>query len=227
MHTTSVDTRSLAIAAGNQANAAVVQTFLTKAQVEKMGETLLKTDDLITQATKQVKAVNRIAQQAAKSADTAERTLELMEVQQRAWVALKIPPRVQMSQGSVTWAVQNFGKSPASRVEATVEFVDELTQVGAAQDRACSAVETAHTGETRRYWELLFPGQSGNQRKAFLRGREIIYFVGCIKYADPFNDNRWTKFCYQPSTREPGNLVSCFAFNSTEADEEDKPQRPN
>jgi hypothetical protein len=227
MSATSVDTRNLAIAAGNQANAAVVQAVLTKAQVEKMGESLSRTSDLITQAARQVQAVNRLAQQAERSANISERTLRLMEVQQRAWVALEIPPRFQKSDNTVTWAVQNFGRSPASRVEAAPGFANELTQVSAAQDKACNAIGTAPTGETRRFWELLFPGQSGNHRKTFVIGQEITYFVGCIKYADPFNANRWTRFCYQPSGREPGSLVSCFAYNSTEADEENKPQGPN
>jgi hypothetical protein len=199
MHASSADTRSLAIAAGNQANAAVVQALLTKAQVDKMGQSL----------------------------GIAERTLASLEVQQRAWVALEVPPRLEPSENSVTWAVENFGKSPAYRVEAVPELVNQFTDVRAAQNTACSKIGAAHTSHTGEFSELLFPRQVGNHRKAFARGQEIIYFVGCIRYADPFNDNRWTKFCYQPSPREPGKLVSCFAYNSTDADQQSKLQKPD
>jgi hypothetical protein len=54
MKSSGTDTKNLAIAAGKQADAAGKQT-------DKMAESLRKTDDLISQATEQAKATNRLA----------------------------------------------------------------------------------------------------------------------------------------------------------------------
>jgi RNase H-fold protein (predicted Holliday junction resolvase) len=162
-----------------------------------------------------------------RAATTAEHTLGLMQLQQRALVVLEIPPKFDKPDNSVTYAAKNFGKSVASRVRVGTVFVDEMGEAPQAQEKACSEIGTAPTGGFAN-WELLVPEQVGYHRKAFLRsipsGRELSYFVGCIRYADPFSENRWTRFCYQPSFREPGILVVCFGYNSTDEDEESKPK---
>jgi RNase H-fold protein (predicted Holliday junction resolvase) len=174
----------------------------------------------------QTVAQGNAAAAAQRAATTAEHTLGLMQLQQRALVVLEIPPKFDKPDNSVTYAAKNFGRSVASKVRISTAFVDEVGESPAAQDKACSEIATPRTTGFVN-WELLVPEQAGNHRKSFLRsipsGKEISYFVGCIRYADPFSENRWTRFCYQASPREPGILVGCFGYNSIDEDKENKP----
>jgi hypothetical protein len=165
----------------------------------------------------------KISASAAKSAaETAEQTLGLIQIQQRALVALENPPTIDKSDNSVTWAVENFGKSVASQVRLAQDWAKTYEDVPVVQDRLCEVMAT--TGANRlENWEVLVPRQKGasRKRKASVRGAKIadLYFVGCIRYADPFSEERWTKFCYQTSVTEPDNMISCLGYNSIDVDQ--------
>lgn len=207
MHSGGVDTHDLAVAAGKQADAARALGEQAKLQADG-------TRDLSVAAGKQ-------AQQAERSSKIAERTLGILETQQRAWVALAASPALQPAGNGVIWSLRNFGNSTAFHIAAKGEIIVEQSAISKAQDRICQEVGTS------QIWELLFPGVTGRPRAAFAVGTPINYVVGCIRYRDQFSVNRWTRFCYEPYGRDPDTFIACFADNSTDADEKKQVQNPN
>lgn len=144
---------------------------------------------------------------------------ESFRIQERAWIALASSPELQPTKNGVIWTLRNFGNSPGFHIAAKAENVSKQSDISASQERICQEIETGQV------WELLFPGLPGRPRAAFSAGAPIAYVVGCIKYRDQFSSSRWTKFCYQPDSRDPNSFISCLGYNSTDADENKKADR--
>jgi hypothetical protein len=191
----------------------VFQWSAMRGQLAEMHSGGIDTHDLAVAAGRQARDTERLAEQAEQSSKLAERTLEAFEVQQRAWVALATPPKLQPAENGVIWSLRNFGSSPAFHIYARGINVEQPSEISAAQGKICREIGTAET------WELLFPGEVGRPRAAFVVGAPVLHVVGCIKYRDQFSLSRWTKFCYEPDSREPGSFISCLGYNSTDADE--------
>jgi hypothetical protein len=206
----------------------VIYTFYARKQWQTMADQLSEmksgstdTHNLAVAAGRQAEDTKTLAQQAEQSSRLAERTLGIFETQQRAWIALSAPPKLQPARNGVVWALRDFGNSPAFHISAKGENVGLQSQISTTQDRICREIDG---GEN---WELLFPGELGRPRAAFVVGAPIVYVVGCVKYRDQFSSNRWTKFCYEPDSRDSNNFISCLGHNSTDADESSKSRRSN
>jgi hypothetical protein len=197
------DTHALAVAAGKQADAATALAHQAKAQTGEI-------HDLAVAAEKQ-------AQQAKRSSQIAARTLGVLEMQQRAWVALAASPVLQPTGNGVIWSLRNYGGSTAFHITAKGELVADPSDISATQDRMCREIEGS------QIWELLFSRITGRPRAAFAVGAPIHYVVGCIRYRDQFSASRWTKFCYEPDARDRNAFIACPGNNYTDADK----QNPN
>jgi cell division protein FtsL len=123
MHSGAADTHDLAVAAGKQADAAKAQSEQAKAQTEKMGESLTKTDALITKATEQAAATNKLAKQAKRQSDIAAQTFEAEE---RPWIGMDhINPPAKIAAGttpSSSLIYKNWGRGVAIHVESTYQM---------------------------------------------------------------------------------------------------------
>jgi hypothetical protein len=178
----SSDTHAVAEAAGKQADA-------TKAQAED---------------------TNLLANEARRSSEIAGQTLEILQFQQRAWVAPAANPKLEPAGNGLLWSLRNYGNSPAFRVRSKGVPVAKETEIAATQDTICSEIEDS------KFIEVLFPGQIGRAQAAFVAGSAILRVAGCIRYADQFSTSRWTRFCYEPDARDPSNFISCLGFNTTD-----------
>jgi hypothetical protein len=110
MHGGGEDTHALALSAKSQADEA-------RAQVEKMSESLRKTDVLIKEATAQANATNLLAVQAQRSADYAQQAIKNSIDADRPWVGISTFNVTNFVEGQTAKISINFinsGKRPAS-----------------------------------------------------------------------------------------------------------------
>lgn len=126
MHTSSVDTHDLAIAAKNQADrikdvadAAKAQSEQAKAQTDKMKESIAKTDNLI-------RATSDLAKESKRYADDADSSLALARqnftLDQRPYIWFETTGPVIESGKKIAWGLRfrNYGRSPAVQVRSCV-----------------------------------------------------------------------------------------------------------
>jgi hypothetical protein len=222
MHSGSVDTHDLAIAAKKQADAAKAQSDQAKAQTDKMAESLTKTDALIRQATKQSRASNELARDAAKMILVSERQARIAE---RAWIIA----------AQTDFAPFEIGKS--------VKILSESRNTG--HTPAINAVISSHCdqwhkGETSPVLEQLTREKiaestvrpEGGMRafcNPFLITQTVInqlhsgdFFVrahGQIWYDDVFGHHHWMTFCSEYDY-EMDAFVGCDAGQYTDTDPE-------
>jgi hypothetical protein len=117
MHSGGADTHDLAVAAKAQAEASDTQAKEATAQVDKLVESLKKTDALIAEATTQANATsqqavatNVLAKQAQRSADYAQQAIKTSVEAERPWI------------GVGNFAVSNFLEGQTAKI--TVNFVN-------------------------------------------------------------------------------------------------------
>jgi hypothetical protein len=90
---------------------------MSRIQVEKMTEAHTKTDNLITQATAQATATNRLAMQAQRSADYAKQAIDTAVDSERPWVGVSFYKADEFTEGKtakITIQYTNSGKRPAT-----------------------------------------------------------------------------------------------------------------
>ena len=130
MHSGGVDTHDLAVAAGK---APMPRNLGEQAKLQADGtrdlHSLLETDPT-----------------AERSSKIAERTLGILETQQRAWVALAASPALQPAGNGVIWSLRNFGNSTAFHIAAKGEIIVKQSAISKAQDRIYQEVRTSQTG---------------------------------------------------------------------------------
>jgi hypothetical protein len=204
MHTTGADTHDLAVAAGKQADAA-------KAQIEKMGESLAKTDKLVG-------ATSDLAKEAKRSADAATNSLGVsrraMQLDQRAWINISMPgkPMIQ-EQSPIMFSVRllNTGKTIAKNVEAN--FAVSRLKKGDAPE----FIYVPHSGHNfiRARTRTISPNfpmdfnvalmntakDAGEvildkaTHEAFRNGEFTLLIHGKVTYDDIFGVHHWMTFC--------------------------------
>jgi hypothetical protein len=142
LHSGGADTHDLASAAQEQARAAKVTAEEAKDQVGKMGESLKKTDALISQQSDQVKATQNLADQAERSADTAERalkaSLESANQDRRPWVSVQMIKCTNCANqadgvvriGGFTGVLVNTGRTPAVNMAIENDFIETRRKCG-------------------------------------------------------------------------------------------------
>jgi hypothetical protein len=185
-----VDTHSLSVAAGKQA--------------DNLSESLRKTDDLIRQATEQAKATNELARQAQKSADAAKRQLQMSE---RPWVyatnwSLIEPLSFTEKGGVVRIAItlKNVGRSPAIHVRFISKIMGWGKDFLRQQTEFCDSWKIVHKGQLPG--NTIFAGEqlpanyvtdinSDELRialqKSELPGKISPWLVACIDYEFSFD----------------------------------------
>jgi hypothetical protein len=199
MHTGGEDTHALAVSADSQAKAAL-------AQVQKMVESLGKTDALIKEATAQATATNALAKQAQRSADYAQEAIKTTVESERPWVgvsAYRVDNFVEGQTAKIIINITNSGKRPASSkavYEAAIfKSLPTFPSVGSQQTSVAYILPGALFNTTFTY--DVPPG-------AFLEWKskkENLFILSEIVYTDVgTNVSYITHFCayYDPSNKD-------------------------
>jgi len=144
-----------------QANAANTQSQQAVEQTKRMGDSLAKTQELI-------EATNRLAVEAKRAADTADRqsrtTANQLELSERPWVSFYATVNQPLSispdgaQVGIHFTFKNTGHSPAAQFWKNVKMLS--TPLGALKEREelCAQTE-AQQAANRKTTDAFFPGE--------------------------------------------------------------------
>lgn len=234
MHSNSDLTYHMALNAGNQAGAAKAQSEQAIKQTEKMAESLMKTDNLITQATTQATATNNLVNQAKRQTELAKTQLEFSE---RPWVGIQGPIDVigsihtYPSAVNFAYDLKNVGKSVALGVVTTIWLRSgsadgfslmrsNYCEENAETERKYIAFEHEHkrtpTGETFILPDGVEHNQNTPQNDAPKISAENVYALFCTVYYDKFDTVHVTQSTYCFTGLFPGlenTAVICHEGN--------------
>jgi len=200
----STDTHELAVQAKNQAD---------------------QTRDVAAQALAQAQAINRLAGEAKRSADTAKQSLA---IQERPWVgyeSLRIQPDIQANNFvESSLVVRNWGHGPAIHTE--VEYMmrgwcgedfpkhPPLVAIGPGSYATLMPGQTFSTANIRFPVTVPFD-EAGIQ--ALKGGKCILYAYARIRYSDISGFRHWRHFCswWQPDAK---TFIGCATYNDGDED---------
>jgi hypothetical protein len=206
MHSGGVDTHALADAAKSQADAAKAQADEAKVQVERMSESLTKTDILIKEATAQAIATNHLAVQAQRSADYAQEAIKTSVESERPWVGVSgyhVENFVEGQTAKIFINMVNSGKRPASATTVTATTI--VTTLPAFPNFLGMQPSVAFVLPGGSYATNFAYDVPINAFSEWKKKHQIFFIVSEIVYTDVGTNTSYiTRFCasYDPTNKE-------------------------
>lgn len=223
IHDSSSDTHDLAVAAGKQADAAKIQSEQAKAQTEKMTESLSKTDALITKATEQAAATNKLALETRRQADIAAKSFEAGE---RPWIGLdhiNPPAKIAVdSTPSTSLVYKNWGRGVAFHVMGTYQIRALCGEFPARPNYELAVIPSASLqmpGQPIETGKTSFKAPLTAETMAALKQPGCgLYVHAKITYRDRDGHEHWRHICGEWTQSTDNTFESCTFYNDGDED---------